>query len=211
MNVKDMKRFFTLEDVIPPVDKKDAQRFFKNLFENANPLIVEIGSGNGHFLVDYAIMNPDYNFIGTEILGGRARKFYRKIEKRDLKNIAVFKGDSRIFIWEFLYENMVKEFIILFPDPWPKKRHHKHRLLKEGFIKMLEERLEPEGVISIATDHIDYRDWIIEEFKKVNTLVPLFKSGYSSYPDNYPSTLFLERFKEHGKEIFFMRYKKKSK
>ncbi len=203
-----VKKFFTLEDVIPPTNKKEAEEFFLRLFGNKNPIVVEIGSGNGHFLVEYSMMNPHLNFIGTEILGGRARKFYSKIEKRNLQNIAVFKGDSRIFIWEFLYEEMVKEFIALFPDPWPKKRHHKHRLLKEGFIRMLTIRLQKGGYISIATDHEEYRDWIIEEFKKVDQLKPVYKEGYSSYPESYPSSLFLERFKEYGRKIYFMRYKK---
>ena len=203
-----MNKFFTFENIIPPANKAESLKFFEDLFGNNNPLIVEIGSGNGHFLVDYAQTKPNYNFIGTEILGGRAKKFYKKITKRNLRNIAIFKGDARIFIWEYLYEEMVFEFIILFPDPWPKKRHHKHRLLKEKFIGMLAHRLKSSGIISIATDHEEYRDWIIEEFNKVKELEPVYSSLYSSYPKEYPSTLFLERFKEHGKIIYFMRYRK---
>jgi len=208
INNRIMKKYFTFEDLVPPTNRIEAIEFFNNLFENNNPLIVEIGSGNGHFLVDYAFQKPDYNFIGTELLGGRAKKFYKKICKRELKNIAVYKGDARVFIWEYLYDEMVNEFIILFPDPWPKKRHHKHRLIKEGFIKMLSRRLKKNGLISIATDHEEYRNWIIDEFKKVKELIQVYMDGYSSYPEEYPSTLFLERFKDYGKEIYFMRYRK---
>ena len=203
-----MEKYFTFEDIAPPTNKIYAINFFKNIFKNNKTLIVEIGSGNGHFLVNYSKIKPEYNFIGIEMLGGRAKKFYKKITKQGLKNIAVYKGDARIFIWEYLYEEMVNEFIILFPDPWPKKKHHKHRLLKEGFIRMLLYRLEKNGLISIATDHEEYRDWIINEFKKVKELKAFYKNGYSHYPDEYPSTLFLERFKKHGKEIYFMRYRK---
>jgi len=193
-------------EVIPPADRSEAIKYFGDLFGNSNPLVVEIGSGNGHFLVDYARTNPDKNFIGIEMLWGRAKKFHKKVEKRDLKNVAVFRGDARIFIWEFLYESMVEEFIILFPDPWPKTRHHKHRLLKKGFIEMLHFRLVEGGVVSIATDHTGYRDWIMDAFSGVKGFRPLYEAGYSHYPEDYPATLFHSRLIEKGCEIYFLRY-----
>jgi len=203
-----MEKFLTFKGTIPPVNRTESIEFFRKLFDNDKSLIIEIGSGNGHFLVNYAQIKQEYNFIGTEILEGRAKKLYKKVLKRELKNIAVFKGDTQVFIWEYFYGDMINEFIILFPDPWPKKRHHKHRLLKEGFIMMLANRLKKGGFISIATDHKDYRDYIIREFKKIEELVSVYNYGYSSYPKEYPSSLFLERFKRYGKEISFMRYKK---
>jgi tRNA (guanine-N7-)-methyltransferase len=203
-----MRTFITLIDEIPPDSRGDQLHYFKNLFGNPNPLVVEIGSGNGHFLVEYALQHPDKNCIGTEILGGRARKFHLKIEKNHLNNIVIYKGDARRFVWEFLFESTVQEFIIMFPDPWPKKRHHKHRLLQYRFIQMLGMRLVPEGRISITTDDPLFRDWLTEEFKVARELRPLYSNGYTQYTENYPKSLFEERFRKENRNIFFLQYEK---
>jgi tRNA (guanine-N7-)-methyltransferase len=206
-----MKSLYYIDEVVPPENKNESLLFYYNIFNNKNPITIEIGSGNGHFLVDRAINCPDKNFIGTEILNGRAKKFNSKIEKRSLKNIVVFKGDARRFVWEFLFEGTVSEFIILFPDPWPKKRHHKNRLLKTEFINMLNYRLIPGGTVSVATDFPEYRDWIVEEFGKNSRFLCNHQAGDSGYPDNYSKTLFHERFEKEGRNIYFLRFKKKEK
>jgi tRNA (guanine-N7-)-methyltransferase len=203
-----MRTFITLTDEIPPDSRSEGLHYFKNLFGNLNPLVVEIGSGNGHFLVEYAMQHPEKNCIGTEMLGGRARKFHRKVEKNHVRNIVMYKGDARRFVWEFLFESTVQEFIIMFPDPWPKKKHHKHRLLQYQFIQMLGIRLMPEGRISITTDDPLFRDWLIEEFKGSRELRPLFRRGYAHYPENYPKSLFEERFRKENRNIFFLQYEK---
>ena len=184
-----------IADVIPPENSRKA-------------ITVEIGSGNGHFLVDQAIEYPDRNFIGTEILNGRVKKFHSKIEKRILKNIVVFKGDVRRFVWEFLFEQTVSEFIILFPDPWPKTKHHKHRILKTEFISMLHYRLVQGGTVTLATDFLAYRDWILKEFIKNGGFQCIHQGENSLYPDSYSKTLFQEKFEKEGREIYFLRFRK---
>jgi tRNA (guanine-N7-)-methyltransferase len=201
---------FDLKEVIPPQSREDSFLFFSETFGTDSALVVEIGSGNGHFLVDYAKKHPQYNFIGTELLRGRARKFASKIQKRDLKNVVVFLGDARRFVWEFLYENSVEEFIILFPDPWPKKRHYKHRLLSAPFIQMLFLRLLPGGLVSLATDCIEYRNHIIKEFGTVAGFRSPFPSGYSGYPAEYPKTLYENKLKRQGKPLFYMQWVKET-
>ena len=203
-----MQTLFHIKDTIPPESREEMCDFFHTIFGNDNPLVVEIGSGNGHFLIEYAKKSSIHNFIGTELLFGRAKKFHSKIEKQSLKNIVVFKGDARRFVWEFLYRESVEEFIILFPDPWPKKRHHKHRLLNAAFINMLQTRLTPQGLTSIATDYREYRDWILNEFEKVKGFTNIYDKSYSTYPDHYPKTLFEERFRNEGREIYFVQMKK---
>jgi tRNA (guanine-N7-)-methyltransferase len=197
-----------VNDEIPPENREEAVRYFRSLFGNPNPLVVELGSGNGHFLVEWSMRRPDRNFVGTEILSGRTEKFRAKAEKRNLANLVIFRGEIRRFVWEFLYDRMVAEFVTLFPDPWPKKRHHKHRLISKPFVDMLERRLVPGGCVSIATDSAEYRDWILEEFNGNRGFRNLFEGGYAPYPPEYPETLFLKRFREQGKEICFMRFRK---
>jgi tRNA (guanine-N7-)-methyltransferase len=203
-----MDSLFLLTDTIPPENRDQMWVFFHSIFGNDNPLVVEIGSGNGHFLVECAVNSPLKNYIGTESLHGRARKFCEKIKKRSLRNIVVFRGDARQFVWEYLFERCVYEFIILFPDPWPKKRHHKHRLLTEPFIRMMETRLVDNGTVSVATDHEEYRDRIIHEFRKVGAFTNPYTEGYTLYPPDYPKTLFEKKLRERGKNIYFMKFKK---
>jgi len=201
-------RFYNLKEVVPPCSREESLLFFSCVFGNDKPIVVEIGSGNGHFLVDYAERHPGSNYIGTEILTGRARKFSSKLKKRNVKNIIIFWGDTRRFVWDFLYEDSVEEFIVMFPDPWPKIRHHKHRLLSNEFIRMLYVRLKAGGKISVATDYEEYRDFIIREFGKVKGLRNLFSNGYSVYPEDYPKTIFEDRFRKEGKLIYYMQWVK---
>jgi tRNA (guanine-N7-)-methyltransferase len=200
--------FYDLKEVVPPGSREESIRFFLKVFGNDKPLVVEIGSGNGHFLVDYAKHHPGRNYTGTEILIGRAKRFTSKLKKRNMKNVIVFWGDARRFVWDFLYEDSVEEFIVMFPDPWPKKRHYKHRLLSNGFILMLYFRLIAGGKISVATDYEEYRDFIIREVGKVPGFRNRFSNGYSFYPEDYPKTLFEDRFKKEGKPIYYMQWVK---
>ena len=203
-----MGSIFYISDTLPPANIDEMKAFFANIFHNNNSLIVEIGSGNGHFLVERALKYPDNNYIGTDLLTGRAKKIYSKIEKRGLKNIVVFKGDARRFVWEFLYENTVEEFIILFPDPWPKQRHRKHRLLTAAFINMLKIRLVPGGMVTLATDYHEYRNRILDEFRKDRGFTNIYRNGYSSSPHSCPKTLFQEKYTEEGRDIYYMRFRK---
>ncbi|MBN2323637.1 MAG: tRNA (guanosine(46)-N7)-methyltransferase TrmB [Spirochaetes bacterium] len=206
---KELPPLYSVKDELPPQDKEESLRYFAGIFRGRGPIVVEIGSGNGHFLVDYSETHPDKNHIGTEILLGRARKFASKARKRGLRNVAVFHGDTRRFVWEFLYEETVDEFIILFPDPWPKKRHHKHRLLSDRFVRMLKDRLVDGGKVCVATDHEEYRDFIIASFESVDGFESPYSRGWGDYPDEYPRTLFLERFKKEGRPLYFLQWIKK--
>ncbi len=203
-----MQRYVEISQDIPPAAREEALVYFGRIFGRQAALTVEIGSGNGHFLVSRAVEEPERNFAGTEILGGRARKFHAKIQKRGLRNIAVFKGDGRRFVWEYLYRDMVSEFVVMFPDPWPKKKHHKHRILKRPFLEMLRLRLEPGGVLSIVTDDRGYRDWILEQVSGVSGLAALFPGGYTDYPRQLPASLFELRFRERGRNIFSLQFRK---
>jgi tRNA (guanine-N7-)-methyltransferase len=202
------RALYFVHEEIPPENREEAGAYFTSILHGDRPLIVEIGSGNGHFLVEQAILHPDIGFVGTEILGGRARKFASKIEKRALENVVVFKGDARRFVWEFLHEEMVREFILMFPDPWPKKRHHKHRIVQQAFIGMLRQRLEPGGIVSVITDHGDYRDHVMEEFDKAGGFISLIEGGYAPYGGDESESLFEKKFREWKRDIFHMRYRK---
>jgi len=129
---------------------------FTGLFGRSGPVQIEIGSGKGTFLLSQAQANPDVNFLGIEW----ANKYYRyavdRIGRWRLKNVRLIRTDSADFIARRLAADSVDCFHIYFPDPWPKKRHHKRRFLNQANFELLLRALKTGGMIQIATDHEDY-------------------------------------------------------
>jgi tRNA (guanine-N7-)-methyltransferase len=120
-----------------------------------NKLEVEIGCGNGHFLVEHCRMNPTSLVIGVEIKKKRCLKALRKIEKRQLANARVIHGPAEAVL-ERLPDGSVDGFHLYFPDPWPKTRHRRRRFLRRGNIETLRRKLKVGGAVFFVTDYFDY-------------------------------------------------------
>jgi tRNA (guanine-N7-)-methyltransferase len=135
---------------------------FAQIFGRTGPVHIEIGSGKGTFLVHEATAQPEVDFLGIEW----ARKYYRHIIDRvgrwGLTNVRILRTDAAVFLRDFVRESSVDCFHIYFPDPWPKKRHHKRRLLQPSNVEVLIRCLKPGGTIRIATDHAEYFERIKE-------------------------------------------------
>jgi tRNA (guanine-N7-)-methyltransferase len=133
---------------------------FGRIFGRSGPVHIEIGSGKGAFLVAQAKAQPEANFLGIEW----ARKFYRhavdRIGRWGLRNVRILRADAATFVRDLVPEGSVDCFHIYFPDPWPKKRHHKRRFLQSSNLEILIRCLKPGGEIRIATDHAEYFDQI---------------------------------------------------
>ena len=122
------------------------------LFSNPSAsLTLEIGFGNGENLVDMATTNPDHHFIGIEVYPPGIGRLLHCCAERGLNNVRVVHADAVDAI-RYLPPACLHRILVLFPDPWPKRRHHKRRLLKEDFVLQLGQRLEPGGSLHIATD-----------------------------------------------------------
>ncbi|MCG8672838.1 MAG: tRNA (guanosine(46)-N7)-methyltransferase TrmB, partial [Pseudomonadales bacterium] len=134
----------------------------KAVFGNENPLEFEIGIGKGLFLLNAARENPDHNFLGIEVARKYLNKARERISKRDVPNARVIHGEAYDFLERFLTEASLTTVHIYFPDPWPKKRHHKRRLFSQDFIKLVHSRLIKGGQLLVATDHAGYWEWISE-------------------------------------------------
>jgi tRNA (guanine-N7-)-methyltransferase len=134
------------------------------LFPAAQPLEVDLGSGDGSFLAQYARAHPERNFIGVERLLGRARKLERKGLRAGLINLRVVRLEAGYFTEYLLPPASVSVFHIYFPDPWPKKKHHRHRLINARFTEVLRRALQPGGQIHIRTDNAEYHAWIQTAF-----------------------------------------------
>lgn len=110
------------------------------IFPGPQPLEVELGCGDASFLVDYAKLHPEHNFIGVERLLGRIRKLDRKGRRAGLTNLRGVRIESSYFLEYLLPPQSVSALHVYFPDPWPKKRHHKNRLVNERFPKIAPSR-----------------------------------------------------------------------
>lgn len=147
-----------------PLDNIVERLDYSRLFLLPQPVEVELGSGDGSFLAQYARLHPERNFIGVERLLGRARKVERKALRAGLVNVRVVRLEARYFTEYLLPPGSVSAVHIYFPDPWPKKRHHRHRLVNEAFVGILGRALLPGGTVFLRTDNAEYFDWIKTAF-----------------------------------------------
>lgn len=145
------------------------------LFEKPQPLEVELGCGDASFLTEYAGRNPAKNFIGVERLLGRIKKLDRKGRRAGLANLRGVRIESAYFLQYLLPPHAASALHIYFPDPWPKKKHRRHRLINEHFPDLARAALRPGGVVYLRTDDADYFAQMTEvfgaskEFQKAET------------------------------------------
>ena len=157
-----------LPSIVEPLD-------LTALFPQPQPLEIELGCGDASFLVEYARRNPAKNFIGVERLLGRIQKLHRKGSQLGLVNLRGVRIESAYFLQYLLPPHAAAALHIYFPDPWPKKRHHKHRLINENFPALAQRTLADGGTVFLRTDDADYFQQMNEvfdaakEFEKVET------------------------------------------
>ena len=157
------------------VERLDVAR----LFPAAQPLEVELGCGDASFLAEYARQNPAKNFIGVERLLGRIQKLDKKGRRLGLTNTRGVRIESTYFLQYLLPPHAAVALHIYFPDPWPKKKHRRHRLISETFPALARTTLTPGGTVFLRTDDTDYFQQMTEvfgaakEFEKVETPVAL--------------------------------------
>jgi tRNA (guanine-N7-)-methyltransferase len=161
-----------LSSIIEPLDLAE-------IFSKPQPLEVELGCGDASFLVEYARRNPEKNFIGVERLLGRISKLDKKGRRAGLNNLRGVRIESSYFLQWLLPPQSVSALHIYFPDPWPKKRHHKNRLINEQFPTLARAALAHGGKIYMRTDDADYFSQMTEvfgadkHFQKIETPVEL--------------------------------------
>ena len=155
------------------------------IFANHHPVEVELGFGKGRFLLDAAQRRPEHNFIGVEVAGKYLRLAHDRALKRGLTNLRFIHGDAREFVEFFLPAGAVHALHVYFLDPWPKKKHHKRRLLDEGFFEEALRVLEVSGRLWIATDHDDYFEAILEGLEAAVERFTLVEAVWDGATTNY--------------------------
>lgn len=146
------------------IDRLDLEKIFGR---NA-PFYVDLGCGDGSFVCALAERMPERNFLGIERLLGRIRSAARKAAT--VGNVRLLRMESSYAVRYLLPAGSVKTFYLLFPDPWPKRRHHRRRIVTPDFLNSIHTALKKNGIIYIATDHLDY----LEKIKKIARSNPGF-------------------------------------
>ncbi len=173
------------------------------IFTRPAPLEVDLGCGDGSFLTSLAAMHPERNFLGVERLAGRVRSACHKA--RTLPNVRVLRIETAYTVRYLLPPASVTVFHFLFPDPWPKRRHHERRVFKEDFLDSLIDALRPDGLLHIATDQHDYFDEMAVLIRARGDLQMV-----SDQLGELPLTTFEKRFRSLGQPIYRVELRKTS-
>jgi len=147
------------------------------LFPGNQPLEVELGSGDSSFLVEYARRQAGHNFIGVERLLGRLRKLDRKGRRTGLTNLRGVRIESAYFLEYLLPPHSAVALHIYFPDPWPKRKHRRHRLINERFPALARQALAPGGTVYLRTDDKDYFQQMVAVFEPCKDFRPVETPG----------------------------------
>jgi len=161
---------FDLPSIVDRIDPS-------SLFIRQQPLEVELGCGDASFLVAYAASQPGHNFLGVERLLGRLRKLDRKGRARGLDNLRGLRIESAYFLEWLLPPDSVTALHLYFPDPWPKLKHRKHRLVNERFTSLVWPVLRPGGVVYLRTDDEDYFQQMTRVFLADDRFEPMETPG----------------------------------
>jgi tRNA (guanine-N7-)-methyltransferase len=179
----------------------------EKLFPEKIGIILEIGFGMGSATAQIAEKNPHIGYLGVEVHTPGVGKLLWEIKQHRLENIRIIHGDAVPLLQIGIKEKSLDGIHIFFPDPWPKKRHHKRRLLTPEFCRILASRLKPSGYIYIATDWEDYAYWILEVLSTVSELSNPYKD-FSPQQTWRPETTFETKGKRANREIREILFKK---
>jgi tRNA (guanine-N7-)-methyltransferase len=174
------------------------------LFGRSNPLVIEVGFGDGCYLAHLAGLHPEWNLLGVEISLGSVWRAYRRMLREEVSNVKLFRGDARFIVRDVVRENTLSRIYVKFPDPWPRKKHQTRRLLREPFFNLLSTRLENGAALSFTTDHGEYFDFALKEAESTG----LYQITTGEPPAAALETKYALKWREMKKEIFHAEFKK---
>ena len=169
---------------------------------------LEIGFGNGESLVALAQAHPDEDFLGIEVHRPGVGHLMLRAESLELGNIRVVCRDAVETLSRQLPDASLAAVLLYFPDPWPKKRHHKRRIVQPAFVAQVARKLEPGGRFRLATDWQHYAEQMLEVVGNSALLENEFDGGYAPRPDSRPLTRFETRGQRLGHEVWDLSFRK---
>ncbi len=191
-----------------PWEDTDPAPSWSEVFGNDNPLALEIGCGVGDFIVQMADLHPGINFIALDFYNKGCIKTCKRIDKVGLSNVRVLRAEARSFIEACIPPASLQMTVINCPDPWPKLRHRKRRLVNAGFVSYLSRFLQSEADFYFATDFVDYgldvAEFMAVQPGFVNQLAP---DTFRHILEDYPVSKYMKRFLEMGQPIYYVHYR----
>ena len=182
---------------------------FETLFGRSAPVVLEIGFGNGDTLVEMAAARPDQDFLGIEVHEPGVGHCLIKADKAGVSNLKLVVHDAIEVLENQVASGSLSRINLYFPDPWPKKRHHKRRIVQADFLALCADRLAPGGAIHIATDWANYAEHIDEAFAaSADFRCTERREHDGDRPLDRPVTKFERRGLRHGHRIVDWRFEK---
>jgi len=192
-----------------PPDLLTSMPDWKGIFGNDNPLALEIGCGMGDFVTRMAQIHPDWNFIAIDYYNKGCVKTCKRIDGLELNNVRVVRDEARSFMERCIPRKSLRAVVINCPDPWPKMRHRKRRLVNATFVGFLAQFMMPEADFHFATDFDDYGEDVAAMMPDItgfeNALAP---DLYRHEREQYPLSKYMLKFMAEGKRIYFIHYRK---
>jgi len=183
---------------------------FRELFQRECPVVLEIGFGNGESLAAMALQNPDRCYLGVEVHRPGVGSLLLNIERLGLTNLRVSMTDSVELLQTQIPDESLSAVQVFFPDPWPKARHHKRRLIQADFVQLLRAKLKPGGTLHLATDWIDYAEHMLLVMEAADGFSNVAGPGkFLPRPDWRPETKFERRGIGLGHPVSDLLYKRR--
>lgn len=171
------------------IDYSDKLIDVSSLFKNKNSIVLEIGFGMGDATWQIAMKNPNINYIGIEVHTPGVGKLLHRIDENKLENIRIIEHDAVEVLQNMIPDQSIDAIHLFFPDPWPKKKHHKRRIIQHDFLNLVAKKLKKESYFLFVTDWQDYADWALEIFRD-NKYYELEQKGFLPASDWRPKTKF---------------------
>lgn len=185
---------------------------FKELFGRPGRNVMEIGFGMGESTITMALENPDWNILGVEVYRAGVGSLLDRIEKSALRNIRIVEYDAVDVIDNMIADGSLDAVHIFFPDPWPKKRHHKRRLIQTEFINRLTPKIKTSGIVHMATDWPEYAEQMLAvcgNHPDLQNQAQQGASGFCPRPQWRPQTKFESRGLRLGHPVVDLIFQKK--
>ncbi|MEI8300055.1 MAG: tRNA (guanine(46)-N(7))-methyltransferase TrmB [Chlamydiota bacterium] len=179
-----------------------------SIFSNENPIHIEYCTGHGDWIIEKALSNPLVNWIAVEKQFERVRKIFSKRANHNVKNLFIICGEAYTATKYYLPSGCIEKAYMNFPDPWPKQRHAKHRLIKETFVQELSRVIVKGGEMAFATDDPSTSESIIAEMLQSNLWQSMYCDPYfiTDLP-GYGTSFFEKLWRGLGKQIHYMQFK----
>lgn len=183
---------------------------FSEVFGRQAPLAVEIGFGNGDNLAKIAAANPDKDYIGIEVHRPGVGRLMLELDRQGLSNVKIYCHDALEILEQRIPDNSLHALYLFFPDPWPKKKHHKRRIVRPDFIDLLARKLVSGGIFHAATDWRNYAEVMLNLLSANKHLINMSKTNsYCQKPDYRALTKFEQRGLRLGHEVWDLIFSKK--